>query len=108
MIPEIKGRQARCSTKSSVRILCVLALLLSLAWAVQASSLGPSLNWWTVDGGGWIFGSGAGFTLSGTAGQADAGVLGGGAYALAGGFWRGGKLTGPAYQNYLPLVVHNR
>ena len=105
---EIKSRQVPRRLKSTARILCILGLLLGLGWAVQAWSPGPSLNWWTVDGGGWTFSSGAGFTLSGTAGQADAGSLTGGAYTLGGGFWRGGKLASPSYQNFLPLMVRTR
>ena len=40
-------------------------------------------NWYTVDGGGGN-GSGGAYTLSGTIGQADAGMLSGGTYTLAG------------------------
>jgi uncharacterized repeat protein (TIGR01451 family) len=46
------------------------------------------LSWWTVDGGGTVGAAGGTFTLSGTAGQPDAGpAQTGGAFALAGGFW---------------------
>jgi hypothetical protein len=57
--------------------------------------LGPSIasaqgnyaiNWWSVDGGGG-FSSGAGYTLTGTIGQPDAGCMTGGNYTLVGGFW---------------------
>ena len=58
--------------------------------------------WHTVDGGGGTS-QGDTFTLRGTVGQPDAGVLAGDGYTLAGGFWGGG--TGPvAYEVYLPLV----
>ncbi|MCA9283022.1 MAG: hypothetical protein H6812_10230 [Phycisphaeraceae bacterium] len=40
----------------------------------------------TIDGGGNIL-TGATYTLSGAIGQADAGILIGGTFALAGGFW---------------------
>ena len=43
-------------------------------------------NWWTVDGGGGTS-SAAQFTLNGTIGQANAGVMSGGGYILRGGFW---------------------
>jgi len=45
-----------------------------------------------------------GFQVTGrtTAGQADAGVLQGGGYALSGGFWGGGRVP---YRIYLPLVL---
>ena len=38
-------------------------------------------------------------------GQPDAGLLEGGACALAGGFWPGGAAVPPQYVTYLPLVV---
>jgi hypothetical protein len=65
-----------------------------------------TLDWWTVDGGGATFSTGGGYSLGGTAGQPDAGVLTGGGYTLGGGFWKGGLPTG-AYRIYLPLVMRN-
>lgn len=44
------------------------------------------INWFTIDGGGGTS-SGGQFTLSGTIGQADTGILTGGSYTLVGGFW---------------------
>ena len=41
----------------------------------------------TIDGGGVMRTAGDGFELSGTIGQPDAGVLAGGGFELAGGFW---------------------
>jgi len=61
------------------------------------------LSWWTVDGGGGVLGSEGGYALSGSIGQPDVGLLAGGDYSLAGGFWGGGKLT-VVYKIYLPLV----
>ena len=52
-----------------------------------------SLNWVTLDGGGGTSSSG-GYEVSGTIGQPDTGLMSGGAYTLAGGFWPG--LTEPA------------
>jgi hypothetical protein len=46
--------------------------------------------------------AGAGLRLSGTAGQPDAGAMGG-RYALYGGFWGGGEVENQ-YTLYLPLV----
>lgn len=70
---------------------------------ILSSALGPQaaftqaggtfdLTWNTIDGGG---GSSAGgsFTLSGTIGQPDAGVMSGGNFELLAGFWSGGELT---------------
>jgi hypothetical protein len=73
--------------------------------AVAESGNGYDLSWWTVDGGGTTGSTGGGSTLSGTAGQPDAGVLAGGGYTLGGGFWRGGEARPPAYQIYLPAVL---
>jgi hypothetical protein len=47
------------------------------------------INRFTIDGGGDMLSVGGGFELSGTIGQADAGVLSGGGFTLAGGFWFG-------------------
>jgi hypothetical protein len=83
-----------------------VAGLLALAAAALAQSGGPyDLTWNTFDGGG---GSGAGghFTLSGAAGQPDAGPMSGGVYTLGGGFWPGARY-GARYQIYLPLVLRN-
>lgn len=41
----------------------------------------------TIDGGGAMFSHGAGFELSGTIGQPDAGVLTSERFQLTGGFW---------------------
>lgn len=41
----------------------------------------------TMDGGGYMSSSGGEFELAGTIGQPDAGVLKGGDFTLAGGFW---------------------
>ena len=106
--------------KASMRLWAVCLLLLLAAIPALAQSgggyqvarsgyqvarSGYDLTWSTVDGGGWTFSTGEGYSLGGTAGQPDAGVLAGGGYALAGGFWRGGAPA--AYRVYLPLVVRN-
>ncbi len=44
-----------------------------------------AVNWWTIGGGGAS--SGGAFTVTGTAGQSDAGKLTGGNFTLEGGFW---------------------
>jgi hypothetical protein len=89
--------------------LSVVGLLALGATAVCAGVTADyTLQWWTVDAGGITFASGGNYSLGGTAGQADAGVLTGGAYTLAGGFWRGGApVETPGFRVYLPLVVRN-
>jgi hypothetical protein len=88
--------------------LVVLFLLTSAALAQTGN--GYDLSWWTVDGGGRQS-SGGGYTLDGTIGQPDAGVLmSGGDFTLAGGFWGAGGLAespggGPIY---LPIILRDR
>ena len=66
---------------------------------------GYDLSWWTVDGGGGTV-NGGGYTMMGTAGQADTGpALSGGGYTLTGGFWAGRSAGGPtSHTTYLPVV----
>lgn len=54
-----------------------------------------------MDGGGGEL-RGGGFTLVGTAGQADAGKLSGDVYTLVGGFWAG---SGPIPYAYLRVIM---
>jgi hypothetical protein len=63
--------------------------LVALATSARAQSGGPfDLSWSTIDGGGGASASGQ-FSLAGTVGQPDAGVLtlSGGQFSLTGGFW---------------------
>jgi len=89
------------------------ALTLLPSTALPSAPLGTSgtsgtgsasydLSWWTVDGGGAAFSTNGGYTLGGTLGQPDAGVMSGEGYTLAGGFWGGAAVQ---YKVYLPLVV---
>ena len=85
------------------RLMAATVLLLAISPASAQSGAPYDLTWSTVDGGGWTFSTGGGYTLGGTIGQPDAGVLEGGDYSLAGGFW-GGALA-VRYRVYLPLVM---
>jgi len=76
-----------------------------LVSAVQQPEQTYTMDWWTVDGGGDTFSTGGGYSLGGTAGQPDAGVLAGG-YSLGGGFWKGGRLV-EGYHIYLPVVLRS-
>lgn len=95
----------------------VIALLLIFpALALAQSGSGYDLFWFTIDGGGYTFSTGGAYSLGSTAAQPDAGVLSGGNYALAGGFWGssqfasdgdgggGGGETGGTVL-YLPLIM---
>lgn len=77
--------------------------LLSVAVALAAPQV-FSLQWWTVDSGGDTS-QGGGYTLTGTAGQPEAGtLLSGEVYTLAGGFWgTGSPYTG--IEIFLPIVT---
>ena len=96
---------SRATAFSLVAILLLLAGV-ALAWAQVGG--GYDLTWSTVDGGGGALSSGGGYSLGGTAGQPDAGVLNGGGYTLGGGFWRGGTPAVVLYHYvYLPLVLRD-
>jgi hypothetical protein len=84
-------------------ILILVALLFFLSSVEQAKSAGGyELTWSTVDGGGaQNLSDGGLYTLSGTAGQPDAGMQSDGSYTLAGGFWV--DLFG--VRVYLPLIL---
>ena len=83
-------------------LLLAVGLILLLAGGVAAQE-GYDLSWWTADGGGYTFSSGGGYSLGGTIGQPDAGLLTGPGYQLAGGFWIGGG----RYRVYLPVVMRS-
>jgi hypothetical protein len=89
-----------------VALLLAGAVLLAQGPAgAQSPQQTYTMSWWTVDGGGTMSAAGAGYTLGGTAGQPDPGVLTGGPYTLGGGFWRGGvPSAGPQHTIYLPVV----
>lgn len=70
----------------------------------EATTATYAMPWWTVDGGGVSGSAGGSYTMSGTAGQPDAGLRqSGGVYTLSGGFWH----SRPATQRkvFVPLVV---
>jgi hypothetical protein len=96
---------ARATKRLAAVLLLVLSMLV-LCTSALAQSGGPyELTWSTVDGGGETFSIGGDYSLGGTAGQPDAGVLEGGDYTLAGGFWAG--VSPVQYRIYLPLLVRD-
>jgi hypothetical protein len=71
----------------------MMRTLTSLAIAATGTALAGELelDWWTIDGGGAMFTTGGSFELSGTIGQADAGMtMTGGDIEVVGGFWPAG------------------
>jgi hypothetical protein len=74
--------------KTRMKLHClkrVFALAVVLT-SVSVHAQNYSIDWFTVDGGGGISAGGA-YSMSGTVGQPDAGVMTGGNFAIAGGFW---------------------
>ena len=64
----------------------VFGLAAAFGLAASASAQNYSIDWFTIDGGGGTSTGGV-YSVSGTIGQPDAGVMGGGSYSLVGGFW---------------------
>ena len=65
----------------------VFLFMLTLSYAAGAGDPQAfDIPWYTIDGGGGTF-EGRQFTVSGTIGQPDAGVMTGGGFELSGGFW---------------------
>lgn len=92
--------------RTSLLVLLAAAILALIpAFPAMAQEPDYTLEWWTVDGGGTVGQDTISpYTLGGTAGQPDAGVLGDGEYTLIGGFWVGGV---GGHRIYLPLVLRN-
>lgn len=68
-------------------IFLVLFALLILGTGISAQTGSQyGLSWWTVDGGGGTR-SGGNYSLTGTTGQAEAGISKGETFTLVGGFW---------------------
>jgi hypothetical protein len=75
--------------------------------ALAFAQAGYDQSWWTVDGGGQTFSTGGAYSLGGTIGQPEAGLLAGGDYILGGGFWTSGEPAVRVYWVYLPLLLRN-
>lgn len=68
----------------------VLAMAAATLCVASARAQTFDLSWHTIDGGGGMFSTGGAFSLGGTIGQPDAGVvMTGGNFTLTGGFWAG-------------------
>ena len=83
----------------------LLALLVLLgASATPAYSDGAyAITWWSVQGGSPSSSQGAEYRVEGATGQPEAGLLTGGVYTLAGGFW---AVAGAAARRlYLPILM---
>ena len=114
----MKGNSRLWIADFGLSVLLVGAVLATIGGAAsaqggyQVARSGYDLSWWTADGGGETFSTGGNYSLGGTIGQPDAGLLrstapravAGTGYTLAGGFWSGG---GQLYRVYLPLVMRS-
>ncbi|MCS6887170.1 hypothetical protein [Chloroflexus sp.] len=65
----------------------LMVMLIGLFIGIVSAQSGYSIAWYTIDGGGATVSSGGSYTLGGTIGQVEAGVVSGGGYTLYSGFW---------------------
>jgi len=86
----------------SMRLLIIIFSVLTLAVPVFGDY---ELSWRTIDGGGGTS-SGGTYTLMGTIGQPDAGVMAGGDYELLGGFWPGEPLCTVDFEHFARFAEH--
>jgi len=111
----MKGR----SSLAGLALVLLLAVSLTSLWLNQSGArtavvLAEQLaavydrSWFTVDGGGATPGESPSYSLSGTIGQADAGLLSNGGYAQHGGFWAGVSPPDSAHGVYLPLIIRSQ
>ena len=70
------------------------AMIALLFVALEARGQSYTIDWSTIDGGGVTFASGGPYSLGGTIGQPDAGVLTGHVNAVTGGFWAWAPASG--------------
>ncbi len=83
-------------------LLYITLFLFGITSPVLADTVNTyDLSWWTVDSGGVTGLTSGSYTLSGTAGQSDTGLLSNGVYDLAGGFWAGILVK---LESFLPLI----
>jgi hypothetical protein len=75
-----------------------VAVMMLAGGSSALAQMGPNLDlsWSTIDAGGSTS-SGVGFTLTGTIGQPDAGMMSGVGFQLSGGFWAGAGGPPPCY-----------
>ena len=108
----MKKHTLRGPALAGALLVAAVGLFLALSRPSGARlSQGYDLSWWTVDGGGSTFveggmrsASGA-LSLSGTAGQPDAGLMGGGACELESGYLPGGQTFRQPRLLYLPAIL---
>ena len=75
------------TTRKKRIVLLTLLVVTTMVSAGLAAEL-FEIPWWSADSGGAQGLTGGNYTLSGSAGQPDAGKLTGGVFTLTGGFWK--------------------
>jgi len=70
----------------TMKLLFFLGSCLIASMALSARAQTYDLSWFSIDGGGGTS-SGGTYSVTGTIGQPDSGVLSGGNYSIVGGFW---------------------
>jgi hypothetical protein len=84
-------------------LLIVVIFLLSSLVLAQSGQL--AIPWYTFVGGGWTSSEAAGFSLSGTIGQADAGSSADDdSFRLIGGFWNPTTSGTGSNEVFLPIL----
>ena len=94
----------RFAAAAHVRFLAACLLLCVAFQALAQSGGGYDLSWSAVAGGGGTLSTGGTYSVDGTVGQPEAGLLKGGDFTVGGGFLPGGEVASE-YWIYLPLVV---
>ncbi len=99
-----RNRRRRILSALVVVILLLLMLNVTTSYAVTeaatSAATGYEIVWYTFDGGGAQILTNGAYTLSGTSGQFDAGMLSQASYAINGGYW-----VDIFLQNFLPMIV---
>lgn len=81
----------------------LVLVLFTFVVPLLAQTNAYDLSWFTTDGGGGTLATGGNYSLDGTVGQLDAGVMRVGSYKLEGGFWVSEPDT--PFNVYLPSVM---
>jgi len=89
--------------KAILFVLLGLLLVLS-SIPVYANTSDFELHWFSIDTGGTGSSSGGSYTLSGTIGQPDAGLMDGGDFTIQGGFWNSDTASS-LLDIFIPVVV---
>jgi hypothetical protein len=105
--PDRSGKPVWSARLRTMRGPLLAACFLLLASPVLAQSgEGYDLTWSTVDGGGGTLTTGGVYSVIGTIGQPEAGLVSGGDFTVGGGFLPGGEVAA-GYRIYLPVVLRN-